>query len=126
MRCLPRWIVENLFRCIEFLGVWPKAWLYAFTVMLPKTSSPESPLDLRPITILSRVDRQRSRYKAVALVVGLSNRIPKLITGGTKNMSSLMLSAYFQETLESEPSDSKCNGVTIEIISARTSYQDTR
>ena len=119
MRSLPQWVVEylfDLFRCIEILGVWPQAWLFALTVMLPKTSTPESPLDLRPITILSRVYRSWSRYKAVALLVGLSNKIPKLIAGGTKNMSSLLLSAYFQETLESESLDSSCNGVTIDII----------
>ena len=119
MRCLPRWCIEALFeifKCIELTGVWPKAWLYAFTVMLPKTSTPESPLDLRPITILSRIYRQWSRYKAVALLVGMSHRIPNLIAGGTKNMSSLLLSAYFQETLESEPSDTRCNGITIDII----------
>ena len=119
MRCLPRWCIEllfQLFRCIEKQGVWPKAWLFAFTVMLPKTSTPESPLDLRPITILSRIYRQWSRYKAVALLEGLSSRVPNIIAGGTKRMSSLLLSAYYQETLESEPHDSQCNGVTIDII----------
>ena len=118
MRCLPSWCLEQLFqlfRLIDEVSVWPAMWLYAFTIMLPKVSVPESPLDLRPITILSRIYRQWSRFKAVALLVGLSSKIPNSIAGGTAT-SSLMLSAYFQEILETENKGSECNGVTIDII----------
>ena len=119
MRVMPEWLVSllfQIFRLIDSTSKWPQVWLYAFTVMLPKTNNPESPLDLRPITILSRIYRQWSRYKAIAILVGLSNRVPSVIAGGTQNMSALLLSAFFQETLESEPRESECNGVTIDII----------
>ena len=118
MRCLPAWCLERLFqlfRVIDETSMWPAMWLYAFTIMLPKVSVPESPLDLRPITILSRIYRQWSRFKAVALLVGLSSKIPSTIAGGTAT-SSLMLSAYLQEVLETETKGSECNGITIDII----------
>ncbi len=86
MRCLPAWCLEQLFqlfRLIEETSTEPATWLYAFTIMLPKVSVPESPLDLRPITILSRIYRQWSRFKAVALLVGLSSKVPSTIAGGT-------------------------------------------
>lgn len=85
------------------------------TVMLPKTCTPESPLDLRPITILSRIYRQWSRYKAVALLVELSKRLPNVIAAGTQGMSALTLNVHFQELLESELQDTEANGVTIDI-----------
>ena len=118
MRNLPDWCLEllfNLLRVIDETATWPAMWLYAFTIMLPKTSVPESPLDLRPITVMSRIYRQWSRFKAVSLLVGLASRVPNIIAGGTST-SSLMLSAHFQEILESESGDSECNGVTIDII----------
>ena len=118
MRSLPDWCLEvlfDLFRVIDETSTWPAMWLYAFTIMLPKTSVPESPLDLRPITILSRIYRQWSRFKAIALLVGISSKVPNIIAGGTST-SSLMLSAHFQEVLESESNGSECNGVTIDII----------
>lgn len=119
MRALPKWCLLHLFHLfhlIESRAVWPKYWLYAFTVMLPKTSTPGSPLDLRPITILSRVYRMWSRYKSVALLVGLSNNIPNVIAGGTRGMSALTLSAHFQELLEGELQDTETNGITIDIV----------
>ena len=118
MRSLPKWCILYLFQLltlIEQKAQWPRFWLFAFTVMLPKTDTPESPLDLRPITILSRIYRQWSRYKAVALLVELSNRLPNVIAGGTKT-SALMLNAHFQELLESELLNSEANGVTIDIV----------
>ena len=119
MRSIPEWLIRHLFeifRLVDTTSKWPRVWLYAFTVMLPKINHPESPLDLRPIAILSRVYRQWSRYKAIAILVGISNRVPNTVAGGTQNMSALLLSAFFQETLESEPRGSECNGVTIDII----------
>ena len=64
---------------------WKPAWGAGAvgTVMLPKTCRPESPLDLRPITILSRIYRQWRRYKAVALLVELSKRLRNVIPGGS-------------------------------------------
>ena len=118
MRALPKWCILQLFSLLTLIeqnAQWPKFWLFAFTIMLPKTCTPESPLDLRPITILSRVYRQWSRYKAVALLVGLSNRLPSVIAGGTQ-MSAMMLNAHFQELLESELHDTETNGVTIDIV----------
>jgi len=118
MSSIPDWCLDLLFsllRVIDETATWPAIWLCAFTIMLPKTSVPESPLDLRPITVMSRIYRQWSRFKAVSLLVGLASRVPNIIAGGTST-SSLMLSAHFQEILESEGSDSECNGVTIDII----------
>ena len=118
MRCLPAWCLEQLFqlfRLIEETSTWPATWLYAFTIMLPKVSAPESPLDLRPITILSRIYRQWSRFKAVALLVGLSSKVPSTIAGGTATRHLCFL-PISRNPFETEEKGSERNGVTIDII----------
>ena len=92
-RAFPTWILMLVFRLYELIestSQWPEPWLCAFVTILPKSSQPGSALHFRPITILSCSYRQWSRYK----LVQLSQRIPNLIGGGTKNMSSLLLSAH--------------------------------
>ena len=79
--------------------------------------NPVLQLDVRPITILSRLYRQWARYKSISILVQLSQRIPNLIGGGTKNMSALLLSAHFQETLDDHPQQNIC-GLTVDILKA--------
>lgn len=60
LRSIPTWLLLllfNVFQAIEATGVWPQNWVYAFTILLPKTDNPSNALDLRPITILSRIYR---------------------------------------------------------------------
>ena len=119
-RAFPTWILMLLFRLyetIEATTCWPESWLCAFVTMLPKCSQPGSALDFRPITILSRLYRQWARYKSISILVQLSQRIPNLIGGGTKNMSALLLSAHFQETLDDHPQQNIC-GLTVDIMKA--------
>lgn len=117
-RAFPTWILLLLFRLYELIETtaqWPDSWLCAFVTMLPKSSQPGSALDFRPITIMSRLYRQWARYKSIAIIVQLSQKIPNLIGGGTKNMSSLLLNAHFQETLEDNPQHEVC-GLTVDIM----------
>ena len=116
-RAFPTWILMLLFRLYELIestSCWPESWLCAFVTMLPKSFQPGSALDFRPITILSRLYRQWARYKSISILVQLSQRVPNLIGGGTKNMSSLLLSAHFQETLHDHPQQNTC-GLTVDL-----------
>ena len=115
-RAFPTWVLLLLFQVYELIEAqakWPDSWVCAFTVMLPKTSEPNSALDFRPITVLSRLYRMWARYKSISLLLQMSQRIPNLIAGGTKGMSALLLNAHFQETMSDQPQSS---GLTVDIM----------
>ena len=84
-------------------------------MLLPKTDAPENPFDLKPITVLSRIYRQWSRYRAVA-ISELTKTIPSTIVGGTPQMSSLLLSGYFQDLLEDGDNLRTLCGLTADIV----------
>ena len=119
IRNIPTWlllILFNIFRKIEDVGTWPQSWVFAFTVLLPKTDNPSNAMDLRPITILSRIYRQWSRYRAIAIISGLTKLVPNTVAGGTSNMSALLLSGHFQDMLEDEDNLKSLCGLTIDIV----------
>ena len=92
-------------------------WVKAYTVFLPKSEDPQSLIDTRPITILSRVYRMWARFFSVTLLVQLSQKVPKTIGGGTKEVSALMMAAYTQEILESQSKDkSFAAGLVIDLV----------
>ena len=54
-----------------------------------------------------------ARYKSISLLLQMSQRVPKLIAGGTKGMSAFLLNAHFQETMSDQPQN--C-GLTVDIM----------
>ena len=115
-RAFPTWILLLLFQLYELIETqakWPDSWVCALTIMLPKTSEPNSALDFRPITVLSRLHRMRARYKSISILLQLSQRVPNLIAGGTKGMSALLLQAHFQETMSDQPQNGE---LTVDIM----------
>ena len=119
LKNIPIWLLMvlfNIFRCIERNGTWPKVWVMAFTVLLPKSDNPSNALELRPITILSRVYRLWSRYRAISLISGLTKLVPNTVAGGTCNMSSLLLSGHFQDLLEDDDNLRTLCGLTVDIV----------
>lgn len=119
LRCIPSWLLLllfSVFQTIESTGVWPQIWVLAFTILLPKTDNPSNALDLRPITILSRVYRLWSRYKAIAIISGLTKIVPKTVAGGTTQMSALLLSGHVQDMLEDPDNLQTLCGLTVDIV----------
>ena len=119
LKNIPLWLLMvlfSIFRTIENVGSWPDKWVMALTVLLPKSDNPSNAMDLRPITILSRVYRQWSRYRALTLISGLSKLVPNTVAGGTSNMSSLLLSGHFQDLLEDSDNLKTLCGLTIDIV----------
>ena len=58
-------MIRQLFDMVETHGVWPKAWVEAFVVMIPKsTAAAPSALEHRPISILSILYRWWARHRA--------------------------------------------------------------
>ena len=115
-RAFPTWLLLLLFQLYELIenqAKWPDSWVCAFTIMLPKTSEPNSALDFRPITVLSRLYRMWARYKSISLLLQLSQRVPNLIAGGTTGMSALLLQAHSQETMNDQP---QTCGLTVDIM----------
>ena len=105
MHHLPSWILELLFLIFNEIHQgkpWPQQWVKAYTVFLPKTRDPQTLIDNRPITILSRVYRMWSRFYSITLLVHLSSTVPKTIGGGTREVSALMMTSYVQEVLETQ------------------------
>lgn len=119
LKNIPIWLLMvlfNIFRCVEHHGTWPQVWVMAFTVLLPKSDNPSNALELRPITILSRVYRLWSRYRAISLISGLTKLVPNTVAGGTCNMSSLLLSGHFQDLLEDDDNLRTLCGLTVDIV----------
>ena len=119
IRNIPEWLLIILFKiftAIETEGTWPQNWVFAFTVLLPKTENPSNAMDLRPITILSRVYRQWSRYRAIALIAGLTKLVPNTVAGGTSRMSALLLAGHVQDMLEDEDNLKSLCGLTVDIV----------
>ena len=106
----------EIFRTIENYGEWRQFWAYAFTFLLTQTDTPENAMDLRPITKLSRIDRQWSRYRAVAITKELAKSIPPTVAGGPCNMSAHLLSGHFQEILEDADNLQTLCGLAVDTV----------
>ena len=45
-------VLQHLFNCSLRTGIFPKAWKQGTVIPIPKVSNPQSPSDLRPVTLL--------------------------------------------------------------------------
>ena len=67
------WVIDSLCQllsAVEQTGAWPSSIISGFTTLIPKSSeTPETPTDLRPITVLSVLYRVWARIRACQLNV---------------------------------------------------------
>lgn len=98
----------ELFHAIEDGHSWPEALVFAMVMCLPKVEGPCTALQIRPITVLSRLYRCWARYRSFEIAEWLSSKLPPTLAGGVKGMSVTDINAMVANYLES----SFCQGLS--------------
>ena len=104
LKSIPKFMLPalfDLFHALEAGAAWPEALVFALVVCLPKTDGACTALQIRPITILSRLYRCWARYRSTEIVEWLSSKLPPTIAGGVKGMSVTDITAMVAHYLES-------------------------
>lgn len=116
----PLWtLLAKFIHSIEQKRSWPDQWLVAKTLCLTKGHTPESPLDIRPITIISKMYRLWSKIRGKQLAAYLTQQIPPSLGGPAMGISSEMIALLNADVIEdSFASDSALVGVVVDIIKA--------
>ena len=81
----------QFFAAFEAGHPWPQRWAIAKVVCLNKVEIPDSALDCRPITVLSRLYRCWSSYRSKQILAHLASIIPPNVSGTCGIMSADML-----------------------------------
>ena len=89
-----------LFAAFETFAPWPDLWMISRVICLPKSDCPNDPLDIRPITILSRMYRQWSAYRSSQVLQHLKRLVPPQVSGAIGCVSANMLAALTMVTAE--------------------------
>eukprot|EP00438_Fugacium_kawagutii_P022418 Skav206945 [mRNA] locus=scaffold1143:126263:131308:+ [translate_table: standard] len=112
------WILAILTAIEDELGDWPAPLMIARVVMLNKgDTAPSSPLQVRPITITSRIYRTWARYRALQVISCLAHRLSPTIAGSTAGVGSDMFAAQLLDNLESAQLDTEpILGCTIDLV----------
>ena len=115
---MPLWnLMAKIFTCIEHHHSWPEAWTLAKTLCLPKTSQPKTPLDIRPITVMSKMYRIWGKIRGGQVTLHLASQIPKTIGGPCAQVSAEMIALYRSDRIEESLSEkSPLSGVVLDII----------
>ncbi len=120
LRRLPMILWEymaNIFKIIEQRKIWPEAWVLAKTLCLPKTSNPKTPLDIRPITVMSKMYRIWGKIRGGQVASHLANHVPKTIGGPCAQVSSELIALYTADRIEEALSNKEpLSGVVLDIV----------
>ena len=116
--CITLWILR-LLTCVEQGDMpWPPSIMTARVVMLAKSSNaPTSPLQIRPITITSRLYRLWSRLRSMQIAKHLQQLLPPEVSGFTNGVSADLLAATVLCTIERAITDDvPCAGMTLDLV----------
>lgn len=94
-------ILIKMFEGIERGKRWPKQWMSAFVIFLPKVEEAKSPCELRPITVISKIYRVWARMHALQIISWASNNVAPLIGGGVRDVNPQELMTHIQFVIES-------------------------
>ena len=114
--CLLEWLLTIL-DSIEKGAKWPESWCCSRIVVLGKGTEPKSPLDIRPITILSKIYRLWSRLRSLEVLSHISKLMPPQVSATAGGISADMLAAFTANYIEAAKYGKKdvC-GVVIDLI----------
>eukprot|EP00438_Fugacium_kawagutii_P024655 Skav213934 [mRNA] locus=scaffold2679:137352:142349:+ [translate_table: standard] len=115
---LTEWILRILMAIEEELADWPAPLMIARVCMLNKgETAPAHPLQVRPITITSKIYRNWARYRALQVLSILGNRLPPSLAGSTGGVSADMFAGQLLDHLESAQMDSlPVMGCTVDLV----------
>ena len=97
---------------------WPPSIMAARVVMLAKTELPPTdPLQLRPITITSRIYRTWSRYRSMQIAMHLQSMLPPEISSTAAGISADMLAATVLLEIEhAHKTNAPKLGATLDLV----------
>ena len=107
----------SIFHEIEAGAQWPVQWTTALVACLPKADGVPSALQIRPITIMSRIYRCWAKYRSALISDWLSPRVPDSLAGGVKNLCAADISALHALQLEvAHVEKSPLHGCVLDLI----------
>ena len=111
-------IMCKIFRHIEMKGGdWPNLWAFAKTLCLPKSETPKSPMDVRPITILSKTYRLWAKIRGKQIAQHLAEMVPATVGGPCKGISSELIAQFTSlEIEEALHLDLKIQGMVLDLV----------
>ena len=117
-RNLVQWLLDLLGKIEAAEMVWPSSLMKARVIMLGKTEqAPTSPLQIRPITIASRIYRTWSRYRALQICRHLQSILPREIAGTAAGVGSAQLIATLACEIEAAHYlDCPKLGATVDLV----------
>ena len=78
---------------------------------------PKTPLDIRPITVMSKMYRIWGKIRGGQVALHLASQVPKTIGGPCAQVSSEMIALYTSDRIEEALSEkSPLSGVVLDII----------
>lgn len=109
--------MATIFHQIERNHLWPEAWTLAKTLCLPKSPMPKTPLDIRPITVMSKMYRVWGKIRGGQVATHLASHVPKTIGGPCAQISSELIALYTADRIEEAiSSKTPLSGVVLDII----------
>ena len=121
LRKLPLCIWALLCRFYEHVeiwgGEWPGFWTLAKTLCLPKSELPKSPMDVRPITILSKTYRLWAKIRGKQIAQHLASMVPATIGGPCKGISSEIIAQFTSLEIENAlQNHQKIQGMVLDLV----------
>ena len=109
----------KIFTAIENGQPWPKQWMTAFVVFLPKVDEAKAPSELRPITVISKIYRVWARMHALQIISWASQNVVPFIGGGIRDVNPQELMTYIQFAIESHSTSfQSLQGLVLDIQKA--------
>ena len=93
------WLLQIL-KSIENGCAWPKQWVMARVVVLSKGCEPKTPLDVRPISVLSKFYRLWSRLRSLEVLRHIGSLMPPQVSATSGGVSADLLAAYTADQIE--------------------------
>eukprot|EP00438_Fugacium_kawagutii_P031484 Skav235038 [mRNA] locus=scaffold287:164274:169313:+ [translate_table: standard] len=98
---LTRWLLQLMSAIEHGQMAWPSSIMTARVTMLGKTDDmPKNPLQLRPITITSRLYRTWAKYRSMQVFKHFRDMLPPEIAGTAAGVSADMLAAFVADEVE--------------------------
>lgn len=94
------WLIQIL-QHIESGNQWPQQWILARVVVLSKGYEPKTPLDIRPISVLSKFYRLWSRLRSLEVLRHIGSLMPPQVSATSGGVSADLLAAYTADQIES-------------------------
>ena len=115
--CVWALLCRIFFHIEKYSGEWPNLWTLAKTLCLPKSETTKSPMDIRPITILSKTYRIWAKIRGKQIAQHLAEMVPATIGGPCKGISSELIAQFTSIEIENALyTDTRIQGMVLDLV----------